>query len=566
MSATSLENKVYETECKLEKGNHSNYELCILHNQIATIYHDMGNRVKSIEHFEKLLQYTNTVPEVYNNLYCLYREERNYIKALEYALLSFKLGQTESAYKNLADLYFYMKDYKKSVFFYKKIESRPETLYHMSFPVLAQKQFIEGYVLYENRLLLGSHGERAELPSIPYWNGESKFDTLIVIYEQGIGDNIQYYRFIIELAERFPDSMITYFCRHSVSHIFKSYANIIVQSDSLPLALDSYQYKVYIMSLPYYLKIDTVAPNKHHYIETNSSLYTKWKDRLPKKQFKIGLFHKGRLGSFIEKQLELTCFKEISMLENVQLISLHRREDITDIANNMNIDIFDDLDKSRSFEDTIEVMRNLDLVITVDSSVVHLAGVLGVKTFLMLGYGSDWRWFDNDERIWYDSVELIRMEENIPFSNICPIVKRKVLQLLPEKNASPSIQTETIQIGIGELWDKFSILMIKKERIQEPRKRQLITIEIESLESSMKKYEYDDDSLFIDLKAINETLWEIEENIRRKEELGEFDNEFIGYARSVYKTNDKRAECKKEINVRYGSSIQEVKDYNTTTV
>jgi ADP-heptose:LPS heptosyltransferase len=557
--------EIREAEYKLENENHSIYELCVLHNNIATMYHDIGNRIKTIEHFERLLQYNTTVADVYNNLYCLYREERNYKKALEYALDSFRLGQTEISYKNLADLYFYMKDYKKSVFFYKKTDSRPETLYHLAFPVLAQKQFIEGYQLYENRLLFGSSEERVKIPSIPYWDGESNFDTLLIIYEQGIGDNIQYYRFVIELAERFPDSMITYFCRNSLAHLFKTYTNIIVLTDSLPLNVQSYQYKMYIMSLPYYLKIDKIVPNKYDYIQTNPSVYTKWKNRLSNNKFKIGLFHKGRLGSFIEKQLDLTCFEEMSVIENIQLISLHRKEEIVDttFANNMEIEIFEDLDKSRPFEDTVEIMRNLDLVITVDSSIVHLAGVLGVKTFLMLGYGSDWRWFNNDERVWYDSVELIRINENIPFSNICPIVKKKVLEILPENQTKPTIQTETIQIGIGELWDKFSILMIKKERIQDELKRQYVSVEMEVLEASMKKYNYHVDSIFIDLKAINEKLWIIEENIRRKEQLGEFDNEFIEYARSVYKTNDKRAECKKKINIKYGSAIQEVKDYQS---
>ena len=116
MSADTLK-EIREAEYKLENENHSVYDLCVLHNNIATMYHNIGNRIKTIEHFERLLQYNTTVADVYNNLYCLYRDERNYKKALEYALASFRLDQTEISYKNLADLYFYMKDYKKSVFF-----------------------------------------------------------------------------------------------------------------------------------------------------------------------------------------------------------------------------------------------------------------------------------------------------------------------------------------------------------------------------------------------------------------------------------------------------------------
>ena len=66
MSADTLK-EICEAEYKLENENHSVYELCVLHNNIATMYHNIGNRIKTIEHFERLLQYNTTVADVYNN-------------------------------------------------------------------------------------------------------------------------------------------------------------------------------------------------------------------------------------------------------------------------------------------------------------------------------------------------------------------------------------------------------------------------------------------------------------------------------------------------------------------
>jgi len=77
----------------------------------------------------------------------------------------------------------------------------------------------------------------------------------------------------------------------------------------------------------------------------------------------------------------------------------------------------------------------------------------------------------------------------------------------------------------------------------------------------MNKYEFKTNNLFINLKKINEKLWDIEDKLRIKELNKEFDENFINLARNVYFTNDERAICKKDINNLFGSNIHEIKDY-----
>lgn len=117
----------------------------------------------------------------------------------------------------------------------------------------------------------------------------------------------------------------------------------------------------------------------------------------------------------------------------------------------------------------------------------------------------------------------------------------------------------TIHVSIGELCDKYSILLIKKEKIKDELKLIHVNKEIELLDKCMNNYKSSE--LFINLKQINEMLWEIEDRLRIKESLKLFDNEFIELARSVYYTNDNRAEIKRQININYNSLIHEVKDY-----
>ena len=123
-----------------------------------------------------------------------------------------------------------------------------------------------------------------------------------------------------------------------------------------------------------------------------------------------------------------------------------------------------------------------------------------------------------------------------------------------------------IEISVGELLDKISILLIKKQKIEDSKKLIEIERELKFLEShgdmirsSMDIKKYDD---FLDkLITINSKLWDIEDEIRVFEKNSDFNEAFISLARDVYFTNDERFSCKNDINKFYGSEINEVKEY-----
>jgi len=117
-----------------------------------------------------------------------------------------------------------------------------------------------------------------------------------------------------------------------------------------------------------------------------------------------------------------------------------------------------------------------------------------------------------------------------------------------------------IDVSIGEIADKISILVIKNERIKDPEKLKNVQKELSLLVEAFPA-EILIDKLYTELSSINLSLWAIEDNIREYERLGEFNDEFIQLAREVYITNDKRAAVKKEINLKYGSDIVEEKSY-----
>jgi hypothetical protein len=121
-----------------------------------------------------------------------------------------------------------------------------------------------------------------------------------------------------------------------------------------------------------------------------------------------------------------------------------------------------------------------------------------------------------------------------------------------------------IPISPGELLDKITILQIKSERITDPAKVANVKTELNMLEAVWREAVTDDDeirALGLELKAVNEALWEIEDDIRDEERNKRFGDRFIELARAVYVTNDERANAKKQVNLHLNSSIVEEKSY-----
>jgi hypothetical protein len=122
----------------------------------------------------------------------------------------------------------------------------------------------------------------------------------------------------------------------------------------------------------------------------------------------------------------------------------------------------------------------------------------------------------------------------------------------------------TAEISWGELIDKITILEIKAERITDPGKLRNVTAELHllnELKASAGLGTVEMQTHARALKAINETLWEVEDALRELEAKGDFGARFIALARSVYHTNDERARVKQRINTEYGSEIVEEKSY-----
>ncbi len=121
-----------------------------------------------------------------------------------------------------------------------------------------------------------------------------------------------------------------------------------------------------------------------------------------------------------------------------------------------------------------------------------------------------------------------------------------------------------IEIAPGELIDKITILEIKAERIVDAAKRANVLVELRTLTDARAAaipLDGEIDRLAAELKTVNEALWEIEDNIRECDRDGDFGPRFVELARTVYRTNDRRAELKREVNLRLGARLVEEKSH-----
>lgn len=241
-------------------------------------------------------------------------------------------------------------------------------------------------------------------------------DKVIMLYsEQGFGDTIQFCRYIIPLREKGAKLILV--TREELFPLFAGDSGIRV-SDTFD-NIGEFDYHCALLTLPRVFKttLDTIpAPIK--YLNANERDAQKWRKELgPKTKMRVGITWTGNRTTWINRYKGMQLENLVPLFSNdCQFINLQHdaTEKELELLKKHNVLIVND--RLKNFHDTAALICNLDLVITVDTAVAHLAGALGVPTWIMLNaYGTDWRWLLNrSDNPWYPTARLFRQPE---FSN-----------------------------------------------------------------------------------------------------------------------------------------------------
>jgi hypothetical protein len=224
----------------------------------------------------------------------------------------------------------------------------------------------------------------------------------------------------------------------------------------------------------------------------------------------------------------------------------------------------DFLDESSGpFMDTAAVVANLDLVVSVDSVLGHLAGAMRKPCWVALTFSGDWRWLiGRVDSPWYPTLRLFRQQSHGDWPGVFHWMAEELARQIADRPASRSVW---IEVPPGELVDKITILRIKSERITDTAKLRNVRIELATLEEVERETLTKTATLTElteQLKAVNERLWLIEDDIRECEREQDFGPRFVALARSVYHENDRRAALKRAVNELLHSRLIEEKSYS----
>jgi len=264
--------------------------------------------------------------------------------------------------------------------------------------------------------------------------------TILIRGEWGLGDTMQFIRYA-QLLHNDGATIVADTQRALIPLLsLCPFIDAIIKPGD---ALQPFHFPVPTVSLPllFNTTIETV-PNHIPYLYTDPDLVALWKKKLPQyggtQQYKIGICWQGNIIHAATKYMPLRSFIQLADIPGIQLYSLqqyHGLEQLNTIPHNKLITFDQELDKAHgNFMDTAAIMKQLDLIITVDTSLAHLAGGLGVPVWLVLSRIADWRWMLNrDDTPWYPTMRIFRQTKSGDWSDVITAIKKNITTLRHNK-------------------------------------------------------------------------------------------------------------------------------------
>jgi tetratricopeptide (TPR) repeat protein len=294
--------------------------------------------------------------------------------------------------------------------------------YNLSMLALMRGDYQEGLALYESRfdVMQGDFGIapaiRQLLKDGRRWQGEPLGGRRLLVWtEQGFGDSLMMLRYLPLLEERGAGQVIV-LCERALDRVACSIIEMTIGvSCAQKLPADGFDLHCPIMSLPFLFDttLDTI-PERVPYIAVPRHLVAAWSARMsPHEKPRVGLAWAGSrtLRDDARRSIPLAAFRPIIGSAAVPLISL-QKESGADDSRAFHGQITDWMAECEDFMDTAALATNLDLVITVDSAVAHLAGAIGRPVWLLNRSASEWRWgLKSDRSPWYPTMRIFRQPE-----------------------------------------------------------------------------------------------------------------------------------------------------------
>jgi len=301
--------------------------------------------------------------------------------------------------------------------------------WNKSLMLLRDGQFSSGLELYEWRWKCPEPNNPPRVYSQPIWDGQQSLlgKTIFIYAEQGFGDTIQFCRYAT-LLKRLGAYVILE-VQKPLMHLLSCLQGVdllVAPGKKLP----SFDYYCPLLSLPRVFKTDLQnIPSNVPYVVAREDKINYWSTFLGAEGFKIAINWQGSLAKIdAGRSFPIHLFEEISNIPGVRLISLQKNEgseQLKSLQNDLKVETLPDSFDSgeNSFLDSAAILKCVDLVISSDTALTHLAGAMNCKTWLPLKLSPDWRWLlDRSDSPWYPNHTLFRQSKfddwSTPFENM----------------------------------------------------------------------------------------------------------------------------------------------------
>jgi len=404
LSLSLIELKDYEKASKILKQaiklNPKNFEIC---NCLGDLYLKKGNTDEAIKFYSQSIKLNSNNAIIYSNLATAYLRKSDFISAKDNFQKALKTDPNNSIVLNAYSYY-----------------------------LLSNIEIEKGLDAYENRKLAKKYNLKYKKDGIE-WEGENLDNkTILILTEQGIGDIIQFGRYLYSLKEKYLVKIILRVKKNLINLFDGDKFTIIDEEEQIP----NYDYFQYLLSLPkVFYKSENKFIDNINFIKINAKLTAHWGNKLSNlKGPKIGINWQGNPEhpKDFMRSIPLSCFEKIFHNSNLNFISLQKGFGINQISNfkykNKLIDFSNET--SDSFDDTIAVMKNLDLIITIDTSIAHLAATMEMNTWLLLDFSPDWRWHVNSKIFsWYKNLKIFNQKKIYDWDNVINDINQQLKAL-----------------------------------------------------------------------------------------------------------------------------------------
>ncbi|PWT90071.1 MAG: glycosyltransferase [Proteobacteria bacterium] len=247
---------------------------------------------------------------------------------------------------------------------------------------------------------------------IPLWDGKPlKGKTLLVYAEQALGDTLQFARYAALLRKR--GAKVVLECQPGLAPLLEGVADQIIPEGELLPHIDV---QAPLISLPGLMKTTAkTIPAHTPYVQSDSKLERFWRHKLSKvKGYKVGIAWQGNPDDPEDRlwSIPLERFAALADVDGVRLVSLQigpGHEQVSSLSGFPLLDLGGRMDRDITWSDIAAAMMSLDLVVTADTPIAHLAGALGVPVWTVLAYVPEWRWqMDRADSPWYPTMRLFR--------------------------------------------------------------------------------------------------------------------------------------------------------------